>query len=111
MGGLFALFYIPSLVSGGAGAVFSKAAAAGKLHWLNVAPPPGIPFFKFLLAKPFNLWMGIIGGTAVVLSSHEAEQLIVQRVLACKTVAEGRNTLVLSAELIFTLFKILLIDV
>src|SRR5437660_9112149 len=74
MGGLFALFYIPSLVSGGAGAVFSKAAAAGKLHWLNVAPPPGIPFFKFLLAKPFNLWMGIIGGTAVVLSSHGAGQ-------------------------------------
>src|SRR5213082_429457 len=35
LGGLFALFYIPSLVEGGAGAVFSKAAAAGKLHWLN----------------------------------------------------------------------------
>src|SRR2546423_2263166 len=31
LGGLFALFYIPTLVEGGAGAVFSKAAAAGKL--------------------------------------------------------------------------------
>src|SRR5437016_7933213 len=49
LGGLFALFYIPSLVDGGVSAVISKAAAAGKLHWLNVAPPPGIPFFKFLL--------------------------------------------------------------
>src|SRR4051812_1780176 len=36
LGGLFALFYIPTLVDGGAQAVFSKAAAAGKLHWLNV---------------------------------------------------------------------------
>src|SRR5256714_14348012 len=31
LGGLYALFYIPTLIDGGAGAVFSKAAAAGKL--------------------------------------------------------------------------------
>src|SRR6185295_1518809 len=36
IGGLFALFYIPTLVEGGAAAVFAKAAEAGKLHWLNV---------------------------------------------------------------------------
>src|SRR3954471_2343892 len=36
LGGLYALFYIPSLVDGGAHAVFAKAAEAGKLHWLNV---------------------------------------------------------------------------
>src|SRR6266849_127643 len=38
LGGVFALFYIPSLIDGGAGAVFSKAAQAGKLHWLNIVP-------------------------------------------------------------------------
>src|SRR5213080_244727 len=48
LGGLYALFYIPSLVEGGAGAVFSKAAAAGKLHWLNATPPEGISWLKFL---------------------------------------------------------------
>src|SRR5205814_1854935 len=62
LGGLFALFYIPSLVPGGAEAVFAKAAQAGKLHWLNLAPPAGVPWIKFLLSKPFNFWMGIIGG-------------------------------------------------
>src|SRR5258708_1926418 len=41
LGGLFALFYIPTLVDGGMSAVFSQAAQAGKLHWLNVLPPPG----------------------------------------------------------------------
>src|SRR5207245_3627008 len=46
IGGLFALFYIPSLVEGGAGVVFSKAAQAGKLHWLNVVPPPGTSTLK-----------------------------------------------------------------
>src|SRR6266446_6810916 len=109
VGGLFALFYIPSLVEGGAGAVFSRAAATGKLHWLNLAPPPGTSFVKFLLGEPFNLWMGIIGGTVLVMSSHGAEQLIVQRVLTCKTVAGGRKALVLSAVVIFPLFLIFLL--
>src|SRR5216117_3639399 len=58
-GGLFALMYIPTLVEGGASAVFAEAAKAGKLHWFIA---------KFSLGMPFNIWMGIIGGTFVVLS-------------------------------------------
>jgi Na+/proline symporter len=53
--------------------------------------------------------MGVIGGTVMVLSSHGAEQLIVQRVLTCKTVADGRKALVLSAVAIFPLFLIFLL--
>src|SRR5258706_2537791 len=69
-GGIFALFYIPTLVEGGASAVFAEARQAGKLAWFNP---------KFSLGPPFNIWMGIIGGTVMVMSSHGAEQLIVQR--------------------------------
>lgn len=99
-GGLFTLFYIPTLVEGGAGALFAQAAAAGKTHWFNP---------EFSLCLPFNIWMGVIGGTFVVLSSHGAEQLIVQRVLACRTVADGRKALVLSAAVIFPLFLVFLL--
>ncbi|MEO8427454.1 MAG: hypothetical protein ABI651_10110 [Verrucomicrobiota bacterium] len=99
-GGLFTLFYIPTLMDGGASALFAKAAEAGKLHWFNA---------KFSLSLPFNIWMGVIGGTFVTLSSHGAEQLIVQRVLACKTVADGRKALALSAVLIFPLFLVFLL--
>lgn len=109
LGGIFALGYIPALIPGGSGAVFTQAARAGKLHWLNMLPPPGVPIRDFLLGSPFNLWMGLIGGTVQVLSSHGAEQLIVQRVLACKSVAEGRKALVLSAVLVFPLFLIFLL--
>src|SRR5215510_14127757 len=109
LGGLFALWYLPRLVDGGFSGIFSKAAEAGKLHWLNLTPPPGTPTLKFLLGAPFNIWMGIIGGTVLVLSSHGAEQLIVQRVLTCKTVADGRRALVLSAVVIFPLFLIFLL--
>ena len=109
LGGLFAIFYIPTLIDGGFPAVFSQATETGKLHWLNAAPLPGEPFRKFLLGAPFNIFMGVIGGTVLVMSSHGAEQLIVQRVLACKSVADGRKALVLSAVLIFPLFLIFLI--
>lgn len=99
-GGLFALFYIPTLVDGGWSATWAKAAEAGKLAWLNT---------KFTFSAPFNIWMGVIGGTVMVLSTHGAEQLVVQRVLACRNVSEGRKALALSAVLIFPLFLIFLL--
>jgi solute:Na+ symporter, SSS family len=108
-GGIFALVFIPRLVDGGAHEVFRRAVEAGKLHWLNATPPSGTSVVRFLLGAPFNLWMGIIGGTVMVLSSHGAEQLIVQRVLACKSVTDARKALVLSAVVILPLFLIFLL--
>ncbi len=99
-GGLFALFFIPSLVEGGWSAAMAKAAAAGKLEWFDG---------HFAFAAPFNIWMGVIGGTVMVMSSHGAEQLIVQRVLACGSVSDGRKALCLSAVVIFPLFLIFLL--
>lgn len=100
LGGLFAVAYIPSLVDGGLHAVMGHAAAGGKLHWFNG---------QFALHEPFNIWMGIIGGTVMVMSSHGAEQLIVQRVLACRNVRDGRRALILSAVMIFPLFLVFLL--
>src|SRR6266481_1887856 len=113
-GGIFTLCYIPTIYEGGLPAVLKAGYEAGKLHWLNIAPASAGPltFFgllKFLLEDPINLWMGIIGGTVMVMSSHGAEQLIVQRVLACKTVTDGRKALALSAVVIFPLFLIFLL--
>jgi Na+/proline symporter len=100
VGGLFAICYIPTLVTGGWSAVLGEAAAAGKLHSVN---------WGFTLGAPFNIWMGVLGGTVQVMSSHGAEQLIVQRVLTCKSVADGRKALILSAVIIFPLFLIFLL--
>ncbi len=103
LGGLFSLFYLPTLIEGGISGALAKASAVGKLDWFD-------PHFSLSMANNhFNIWMGIIGGTVVVLSSHGAEQLIVQRVLACKTIADGRKALVLSAVVIFPLFLIFLL--
>jgi solute:Na+ symporter, SSS family len=98
-GGLFVILYIPTRIDGGWLGAVGQAATAGKLHWLNTG---------FSLNQPFNLWMGIIGGSVLGLSSHGAEQLIVQRVLTCGTVAEGRKALAFSAVVILPLFFIFL---
>ena len=99
-GGIFALFYIPTLIDGGWSAAFATAAEAGKTKWLNT---------QFTFSAPFNIWMGIIGATVMVMSTHGAEQLIVQRVLACGNVSDGRKALGLSAALVFPLFLIFLL--
>lgn len=99
-GGIFALFYIPTLIEGGMSAAFSTAAAEGKLRWLNT---------NFALSMPYNIWMGIIGGTVMVMSTHGADQLIVQRVLTCKSVKEGRKALILSAVIILPMFVLFLL--
>jgi SSS family transporter len=103
-GGVFTLCYIPHFFAGGAGEVFHLAATAGKLHWFNTAVS-----WNSLWREPMNIWMGVIGGTFMVMSSHGAEQLIVQRVLACKNVRDGRRALILSAAVILPLFLIFLL--
>ena len=99
-GGLFTLCYVPTVMEGGWSRIWEQASAAGKLHWLNT---------QFSLSSPINIWMGVIGGTVQVMSSHGAEQLIVQRVLACRTIRDGRKALVLSAALVFPLFLVFLL--
>jgi solute:Na+ symporter, SSS family len=99
-GGVFTLFYIPTLIDGGWSGAMAQAAQAGKLHWFNG---------DFTLHRPFNIWMGLIGATFLVMSSHGADQLIVQRVLTCKDVKDGRKSLILSAVIILPLFLVFLL--
>ena len=100
LGGVYALFYIPGVLPGGISGAFTKAAVAGKLAWLNP---------QFSLAMPFNLWMGLLGATVQVMFSHGADQLVVQRVLTCQSIRDGRKSLILSAVIIFPLFLIFLL--
>ncbi len=99
-GGLYVLFLIPTRFEGGLAAVFQAAGAGGKLAWLNT---------HFSFAMPFNLWMGLFGATFLAMSTHGADQLIVQRVLTCGSVREGRKSLVLSAVIIAPLFLMFLL--
>lgn len=99
-GGIITLVYIPSLIEGGWSGAFKEAAAADKLHWFN-------PHLS--LSLPYSIWMGVIGATVQVMSSHGADQLIVQRVLTCKSEAEGKKALYFSAVIILPMFLLFLL--
>ena len=99
LGGLFALFYIPTLVDGGFSGVLSQAAQNGQVALAQSGIRAGCAL-QHLDGRHRRRRAGVV--------PHGAEQLIVQRVLACKNVAEGRKALVLSAALVFPLFLIFL---
>jgi Na+/proline symporter len=99
-GGVFVLFYVPTFFDDGIGGVWREARLAGKLEWFNP---------RFGIDMPYNIWMGLIGATVVAMSSHGADQLIVQRVLSCRSVSAGRKSLLLSAAIILPLFLVFLL--
>ena len=99
VGGLFALFYIPTLTDGGWGTAMDTAREGGKLVWLNT---------DFSLGAPFNIWMGIFGATIFVLFTHGIDQLVAQRVLACRSIVDGRKALVFSAVTILPMMLLFL---
>ena len=99
VGGLFALFYIPTLIDGGWMAAIDTAREGGKLAWLNT---------EFALGGSFNIWMGIFGATIFVLFTHGIDQLVAQRVLACRSIADGRKALIFSAVTILPMMLLFL---
>ncbi|MBG89937.1 MAG: hypothetical protein CMO80_23985 [Verrucomicrobiales bacterium] len=96
-GGIFALRFLAGFQDAG----WSHLNANGpeKLNWFNGA---------FGWGMPYNIWMGVIGATFQVMSSHGVDQLNVQRVLTCKSVNEGRKALILSAIVILPMFLLFL---
>jgi SSS family solute:Na+ symporter len=99
-GGLYALFFLAGFEGAGWSYFVTEGGAAGKLKWFDG---------RFSLAAPFNIWMGVIGATFQVMSSHGVDQLNVQRVLSCKDVRDGRRALILSAVLILPMFLLFLL--
>lgn len=129
IGGLFAVFYVPSLLSGGWSEVWSIAGDSGRLDPIDMgtvgwAEAQGMgyeTFWGFIWANIkeifkgssesggiFNIWMGLIGATIGVMCSHGVDQLNVQRVLTCRNAKEGGKALILSAILILPLFFLFL---
>src|SRR6266496_4309431 len=91
-GALLALGFLLAAVPGSLAAAFAARAAAGlSTHWVD---------FRFDLATPYTFWSGLIGGTFLAMATHGADQLIVQRLLACRGLRDARKALVGSGFLV-----------
>jgi SSS family solute:Na+ symporter len=121
-GGLFAVLYIPTLLQAASGATGWAALGeigGDKLSVLNWGLAPrqaGQGLWSWIGASlarifggDFNIWMGLVGATVGVMVSHGADQLNVQRVLACRSARDGRRALVLSAAIIGPQFLVFLL--
>ena len=70
----------------------------GKFQVLNFTAP--------VLTSPFNWIAAIVGGAVFSMASHGTDQLMVQRVLACRTLSEGRRAMVGSAVMVMIQFAL-----
>ena len=100
LGGLAAVYLIGQGVTGGWGAIFDQADAAGKLRLIDTYTGTD---------RPHTLWAGLIGGAFLSMASHGADQLIVQRLLASEHLADARKALIGSGIVVMAQFALFLV--
>src|SRR6478735_12740674 len=98
-GGIGALLVTLSL-AGGPDVAFTAAHSAGKLKLIN----PGIDF-----TKTYTLLGGILGGALLSAASHGTDHLIVQRLLATRSLRDARVALVGSGVMVILQFSLFLL--
>jgi Na+/proline symporter len=60
------------------------------------------------LASPYTIFGAVLGGTFLTMASHGTDQLLVQRLLGCKTVKDSQKALILDASVILVQFAFFL---
>jgi len=98
-GGLIALFVAADL-AGGAGRVLEAAGAAGKLRIFD---------FQASLTASYTFAGGLIGGALLSAASHGTDHLIVQRLLATRSLRDARRALIGSGVAVFFQFLLFLV--
>lgn len=98
-GGVAAL-WIAAELAGGTGAMFAAASAAGKLRILD----PAISF-----TATYTLLGGLVGGAMLSAASHGTDQLIVQRLLASRSLRDAQRALIGSGVLVLFQFGLFLL--
>jgi len=87
-------------LAGGAGAALQAAAAAGKLRLID----PAID-----LTSTYTLLGGLVGGAMLSAASHGTDHLIVQRLLATRSLRDARVALVGSGIVVILQFLLFLL--
>jgi Na+/proline symporter len=64
--------------------------------------------FSWDLRLPFTFWAGVIGGACLTTASHGVDQLLVQRLLTCRTLRDGRRALLTSGVVVLLQFILFL---
>ncbi len=99
-GAVLSFAILLSLIPGGISGALARNAAAGQpAHLFNFAFDP---------SQSYTFWAGVIGGAFLAMASHGADQLIVQRLLACRGLRAAQRALIGSGVLIILQFALFL---
>ncbi|HET7307671.1 MAG TPA: sodium:solute symporter [Gammaproteobacteria bacterium] len=79
---------------------------AGLAHAWHVDKFQVFNFHSPILTDPYAFVAAIFGGAVFTMASHGADQLMVQRILACKSLADGRKAMIGSAIFVMAQFAL-----
>ena len=97
----------PPTPSGGMESVVAAATTGGnKFEIFNLDWGGSIYGF---FSSPYTIIGGILGGTFLTMASHGTDQLLVQRLLGCRSQRESQKALILDALFIFAQFAFFLL--
>ncbi len=82
---------------------WQEAAAAGKTQLVNLGAGP-----VEWLTEPYALLTALVGGAVFSMASHGTDQLIVQRLLACRSEDDSKKALIGSGVLVIAQFALFL---
>lgn len=82
---------------------FTRAADAGKLQALDFETG-----LTGILTGPYTLVTATVGGAIFSMASHGTDHLIVQRLMACRTLPDSRRALVASGVIVMAQFALFL---
>jgi SSS family transporter len=99
LGALVALGFIIH-VAGGWDQVVATGNQYGKFRLFDLSTD---------LTNPYTLLTGVVGGALFTMSSHGADQLMVQRYLCARSLGQARLSLVLSGVTVFVQFALFLL--
>lgn len=98
-GSLLAAYELMRVIPGGWNGFIAAASAAGKLQVWS---------FRWDPTLPFTFWAGVIGGTFLTNATHGTDQLLVQRLLTCRSLRDSQKAIVTSGFVVLAQFVLFL---
>lgn len=99
-GALLAFGLILQKLPGGLGELLAVGEAAGKWQVFDL---------RLDWSEPYGLWAGLIGGIFITLGSHGVDQMMVQRYLCARKLADARRALWVGGFVILGQFALFLV--
>jgi len=99
-GGIAAFAVLLDRLPGGWWRLVAMGETAGKLRVFDLG---------FNLTEPYGLWAGLFGGAFLTLGSHGVDQMMVQRYLAARSLADARRALGWSGPVVLAQFAFFLL--